>query len=266
MPPSAAYAALAEQPGSRINDTQMQRYAHRYGHAAALAHELRVLEIACRAGGGLGFLARRARQVMGLDVSGQALAQALTVAHGPLVQGDAQQLPFAAASFDLILCFEAIYDLDDPDALLHESHRVLTPEGTILLCQSNPDWLDFVPEDHTTYYPNVPELAAKLTTAGFHTIRAHGILPGTQGDTTYSRLCRRLRRHLRRVALRCGLGHRLDPLIDALKCIDQGRTTPLPARLDDSYIANWATRAKMTPLPLDRPDPTHRVIYLRATT
>lgn len=261
MPPSADYATITEQPGHLLDDIQMQRYTHRYGHAAALAHEQRVLEIGCGAGGGLGFLARRARQVMGLDYTGSVLTQAQNVAHGPLVQGDAQRLPFAAASFDLLICFEMIYYLRDPAAFLAESHRLLASGGTLLLCQSNPNWPDFVPGNLTTRYPTVPELAHLLAAAGFHAIHAHGILPVTQENTP----SQRLRRRLRRLLLRSGLARRLGPLADEIKRLGSGRMTPLPARLDDSHIAAWGARVKMTPLPLDRPDPIHRVIYLRAT-
>ncbi len=254
------YATITEQPGALLNDAQMQRYTHRYGHAATLAHGRRVLEIACGAGGGLDYLARHARQVIGLDYTAAVLAQAQAATRRPLVQADAQRLPFAADSFDLVVCFEAIYYLADQAALLHESRRVLAPGGVLLLCQSNPNWPDFVPGNLTTHYPSAPELARLLADAGFHDIQLHGILPLAQDRTGGT-----LRRRLRRALLHSSLAHRLGPLADLVKRIGYGQMTPLPARVDDSHIAAWASRVKLTPLPLDQPDTIHRVIYARAT-
>jgi SAM-dependent methyltransferase len=46
---------------------------------------------------------------------------------------DAAALPFAAGSFDLVLCTEVLEHVPDPDAMLHEIRRVLGPRGALAL-------------------------------------------------------------------------------------------------------------------------------------
>jgi SAM-dependent methyltransferase len=50
----------------------------------------------------------------------------------PAVVGDAQSLPFASESFDVILANNVIEHLREPDAGVAEMRRVLRPGGTIL--------------------------------------------------------------------------------------------------------------------------------------
>jgi ubiquinone/menaquinone biosynthesis C-methylase UbiE len=46
--------------------------------------------------------------------------------------GDAADLPFSDAQFDVVCCQQAIQFFDDPDAALSEMHRVLTPTGRMI--------------------------------------------------------------------------------------------------------------------------------------
>jgi SAM-dependent methyltransferase len=46
---------------------------------------------------------------------------------------DAQNMPFDKASFDLLLAFEVLEHIPDPDAFFSEIERVLTPDGEVLL-------------------------------------------------------------------------------------------------------------------------------------
>jgi len=155
------FTPITELPGARLNQEQWYRFTHRYTFGAARAVGRRVLEVACGAGIGLGYLGSAARQVVGMDVTASLLlrAQAHHGADTPLLGGDAQQMPFADGSFDLVLCFEAIYYLQNPASFCAESRRILAADGTLLIALSNPDWPDFVPGAMRTHYPAVPELA-----------------------------------------------------------------------------------------------------------
>src|SRR5262249_17913433 len=93
---------------------------------------LRVLEVACGRGGFLRQLAHAGAQVTGCDFSSAALRSAATKLPAPatslafppaLIQGDAQSLPFASGSFDLIVSCETIEHLPRLDAALRELHR-----------------------------------------------------------------------------------------------------------------------------------------------
>lgn len=50
-----------------------------------------------------------------------------------IVQGVAEHLPFAAASFDCVLMVTTICFVADIDKALRETHRLLTPDGACLL-------------------------------------------------------------------------------------------------------------------------------------
>src|SRR3989344_7590870 len=51
---------------------------------------------------------------------------------------DAEKLPFENNSFDTIVAAEMLFYLDNPDNFLSEAHRILKPEGQLLIsCASN---------------------------------------------------------------------------------------------------------------------------------
>jgi ubiquinone/menaquinone biosynthesis C-methylase UbiE len=105
----------------------------------------RVLEVACGRGGFLLALWRRGAQVFGADFSHTALrlAQARdrrehhNGAAIHLLQADAHRLPYADASFDIIVSCETIEHLDNPVAALVEMARVSRPAGRLLLTTPN---------------------------------------------------------------------------------------------------------------------------------
>jgi SAM-dependent methyltransferase len=111
---------------------------------------LRVLEVACGRGGFVFELARAGAQVTGCDFSSAALRAATTRAlHSNghtsvprLVQGDAQNLPFADNSFDLVVSCETIEHLPEVRSALREMERVTRPGGKLLL--TTPNYLNFM--------------------------------------------------------------------------------------------------------------------------
>ncbi len=69
---------------------------------------------------------------VGVDTSGAMLAQACGRVKSPLVQGDAFVLPFADASFDLIVALRLVFHFAELDTLLREIARAIAPGGTIV--------------------------------------------------------------------------------------------------------------------------------------
>jgi ubiquinone/menaquinone biosynthesis C-methylase UbiE len=110
---------------------------------------LRVLEVACGRGGFTRFLANSGALVTGCDFSGAALhatrSKLCNNGHPPpvtLVQGDAQRLPFADDSFDVLVSCETIEHLPDVHAALREMHRVTRPGGRLFL--TTPNYFNFM--------------------------------------------------------------------------------------------------------------------------
>jgi ubiquinone/menaquinone biosynthesis C-methylase UbiE len=108
---------------------------------AALQPGERVLDVAC----GTGVVARQAAQhvgpsgkVIGLDLHADMLAVARSLLDLPGVSigwqvGNALAMPFADASFDVLLCQQGLQFFSDRPAALREMHRVLLPGGRVVL-------------------------------------------------------------------------------------------------------------------------------------
>jgi SAM-dependent methyltransferase len=113
----------------------------RYLWAAPTAAGRDVLDAACGVGwGSLLLLAAGARSVTGVDIDEGALASARGRARGAeFVRGDLLSLPFADASFDLVVSFESIEHVDDPALAIDEFRRVLRPGGMLLVSSPNRD-------------------------------------------------------------------------------------------------------------------------------
>src|SRR5207249_2249372 len=117
--------------------------------------------VACGSGIGLGYLARHARAVVCGDINESSCAiAARTYATQPNItvrRLDAQQLDFPNESFDVIVLFEALYYLDDPDAFFREARRVLRPRGTLLVSTANRAWPGFNASPFSKRYFNAIE-------------------------------------------------------------------------------------------------------------
>jgi SAM-dependent methyltransferase len=105
--------------------------------AAELARARSVLDLACGTGIYARPLARRlpGGGVIGLDLSLPMLRHAHRRARAEglsnlwLVRGDARELPFEDARFDVVNCCGALHLFPDLDAVLREIARVLAPGG-----------------------------------------------------------------------------------------------------------------------------------------
>jgi ubiquinone/menaquinone biosynthesis C-methylase UbiE len=64
--------------------------------------------------------------------SRRAAARGLTIAHTP---GDARRLPFAAGSFDTVVCTLVLCTIPEPERAARELARVLRPGGLLLFLE-----------------------------------------------------------------------------------------------------------------------------------
>ena len=124
-------------PG-QVNDDLWAEHLARYALAARFAQGQRVLDLGCGTGYGTADLARVAASAVGVDLAPEAIAYA--VRHFPgarFLECSASAVPFPPASFDLVTAFEVIEHLKDWRALLTEAHRVLEPNGILIVSTPN---------------------------------------------------------------------------------------------------------------------------------
>jgi 2-polyprenyl-3-methyl-5-hydroxy-6-metoxy-1,4-benzoquinol methylase len=110
----------------------------RYRLVRPLVAGKRVLDAATGEGYGAALLRDAgAKRVVGIDVSPDAVAHART-AHGiEAEQADIVDLPFEDGSFDVVVSFETIEHVAEPERALDELKRVLDPEGVLVISTPN---------------------------------------------------------------------------------------------------------------------------------
>lgn len=165
------YGDVTEIPDTKASLEQLQRLFTRYRFASEFCKDKDVLEVACGAGIGLGYLARFAKRVVGGDIDENNLRFAIKTYAGrnninikPL---DAHNLPFDNKSFDVVILYEAIYYLAKPEKFINEACRVLKDKGVLIICTANKDWSGFNPSPYTYKYFSAPELFFLLKEKGF---------------------------------------------------------------------------------------------------
>jgi SAM-dependent methyltransferase len=130
-PPMALPLAESDEP----NRFFIQQY-HRTAAQVDLGGK-RVLEISCGHGGGASYLVRTfgPASYTGLDLNPDGIEYCRNrhnLAGLDFVHGDAENLPFADESFDVVLNLEASHLYRDVPRFLAEAARVLSPGGHFL--------------------------------------------------------------------------------------------------------------------------------------
>ena len=96
--------------------------------------DLRALDAACGTGRHAAYLRDLGCTVTGVDQSREMLTVARSkVSDVRFDQGDIEQLPFADASFDLVVISLALTHLADPTPAIQELARVLRPGGSLVI-------------------------------------------------------------------------------------------------------------------------------------
>ena len=149
---------------------------------------LDALDVGC----GTGFLslelAVRGHRVSGIDFAPQMLAEARkkAAAQGVAVrfeEGDAEQLPFAEGSFDLVMTRHVLWTLPHPEQAIDEWIRVLRPGGRLAAMDSqfDPSVLERSPQnarssaEYAGIGDRLPFLGGRPQSEIEALLRAHGL-------------------------------------------------------------------------------------------
>lgn len=233
------YSPVTETPGLAVTRENLSMAVSRYAFAAKLAAGADVLEVGCGRGQGLGWLAGRARRVVGGDYTAALLSGARRY-YGervPLVRLSGDALPFRPGSFDLVVVLEAIYYLPDAARFAEECRRVLRPGGAVLVCTVNPAWPEFNPSPMSTRYLTAPALADTLVAAGFD-VELSAAFPARSGAAL-----ERAVSLVKRIAVRWGLVPRTMRGKGMLKRLFLGPLVPYPAELQEELAPAWRQQA-----------------------
>ena len=104
----------------------------------------RVLDLGCGAGFLANYLGERGHQVTGIDTTAENLLVAKHHDRTGQVRyqvGDACELPFADASFDVVCAMDLLEHVEEPARLIAEANRVLAPGGLLFFHTFNRNWL-----------------------------------------------------------------------------------------------------------------------------
>jgi SAM-dependent methyltransferase len=99
----------------------------------------RTLEVGCGEGRVTRDLVTRGHRVVAVDSTSELLKLARDAdPASPYLQCDAAALPFAEASFDLVVFYNSLMDVDDMEGSVGEAARVLSPSGRLCVCVTHP--------------------------------------------------------------------------------------------------------------------------------
>jgi SAM-dependent methyltransferase len=98
----------------------------------------RTLDLGCGEGRVARDLIAHGHHVVGIDASEMMVRAAAGMTSAPVAVSDANALPFPDASFELIVAYNVLMDLDDLEGAIVEAARVLTPHGRLAVSVLHP--------------------------------------------------------------------------------------------------------------------------------
>jgi ubiquinone/menaquinone biosynthesis C-methylase UbiE len=126
------------EPAIQHGELVHAEHLARYRVAAGLAQGRKVLDAACGEGYGSALLASAgAASVTGIDIDEATVVRARDRYGLSFEVADVASLPFPDAAFDLVVSFETIEHVADPEAALAELTRIIAPAGLLVISTPN---------------------------------------------------------------------------------------------------------------------------------
>lgn len=249
------YTTVTETPGIKASREQLARLYQRYHFALPFCREKEVLEVACGAGQGLGYIAKAAKKVVGGDIDENNLRFAREHYQGrdniELHLLDAHKLPFADKSFDVVILYEAIYYLAHPEIFLDQCRRITKKDGILIICTVNRDWPDFNPSPYSTRYFSAPELY-QLLKERFSNVQLYGAF-----ETATDSITDKITSMVKRTAIALHLMPKTMKGKEIFKRMFFGKLAPLPAEIEEGMADYMAPVS----IPVDSSNAQYKVIY-----
>jgi SAM-dependent methyltransferase len=158
--PSMEYTGERMLPEASDSGTFWE-HIYRYRFASGFCSGRDALDIACGEGyGTASLMAAGARSVLGVDISAEACAHAVRKYGVPTRQGSATEIPSEPCQFDVVVSFETIEHVADPEAFVSEARRVLRSGGHFVVSTPSRD-------TYREVTPNNPFHVSELAPAEF---------------------------------------------------------------------------------------------------
>lgn len=96
-----------------------------------------ILDVGCGSGFYAQFFRQQGNLVVGVDITPQGVAATRQRGLEALIANLEAGLPFASQTFDMVTCVEVVEHLLQPERALEEIHRVLRPQGQLIVTTPN---------------------------------------------------------------------------------------------------------------------------------
>lgn len=243
---------LTEDWDTLADSVQREAASLRYGLTRDYATNKVAVDVGCGTGFGIDWVAQSSTMAVGGDLSFQNLKRAKSRSDmRRWVQLDAQALPFRSSVVDVVTCFESMYYFPDIPIFLAEAHRVLRPQGRLLVSFPNKSRPGFNPSPGSYAYPDGRDFTGLCREVGFSSAEIYGAF-----DLGPQPVGRRVLDHSRRMIARLGLMPKSMALRGMLKRLayrDVKALTPLqPLQAALDHLTLIHPDSEGTPTDADR--------------
>jgi 2-polyprenyl-3-methyl-5-hydroxy-6-metoxy-1,4-benzoquinol methylase len=199
----ADHAISADKPslentGERMIPAQSDvitfwEHVHRYKFSASFVPGKDVLDIACGEGyGSAALLKAGAKSVIGVDISADSCAHAREKYQIDARVGDAAELDLPAHSRDVIVSFETIEHVPEPEKFLTECQRILRPDGLLIISTPNSKVYNEKSPNNPYHCSEMSEAVFTETLSRYFSLQS--VYEQTVDDVPYERVNRMLRK------------------------------------------------------------------------
>lgn len=251
-----SFISETELPGRKINKDTLQIIAHRYYWTSKLVSGKEVLEVGCGPSLGIGWLSRHGKHVVGGDITKDSLklAKKHYRSRVELVCMDGHRLPIRDSCLDVVVSLAAIIYMDFR-AFLDECHRVLKPDGMLIVNTPNKSIPGFRPSLLSHQYYSVPELYSLLNEHHFGATFFGAFTIQQVLTRSQTRFISSGRIFISKTLKLLGLYKWIKRAIDSVFLF-----TTLKEELGEEEMRS-VENVEVVPLPCNSPDLEHRIVY-----